>query len=228
MLYYAVAKGHQIGLFNTWDECKQHTHGYKGAIYKKFACKEDAEKFILDNSPKTEDMDCVESVSNVVFDADYYVYTDGACSNNGRENASAGIGIYFGENDARNVSQRIIGKQSNNTAELSAIIHLYDIIENDIKSGKKVCIVTDSEYAIKCCTTYGKKCAADNWKKSIPNKDMVMKLFEMYTDKPNIKILHVSAHTKNTDIHSIGNAGADKLANQSIGLCECPYTRLIH
>ena len=58
-------------------------------------------------------MDCIESVSNVVFDPDYYVYTDGACSNNGRENASAGIGIYFGENDARNASQRIIGKQSN-------------------------------------------------------------------------------------------------------------------
>jgi DNA-binding transcriptional regulator GbsR (MarR family) len=35
------------------------------------------------------------------FTPDYYVYTDGACSKNGKLNAKAGIGIYFGENDKR-------------------------------------------------------------------------------------------------------------------------------
>ena len=30
------------------------------------------------------------------FIPDYYVYTDGACSNNGKCNAQAGIGIFFG------------------------------------------------------------------------------------------------------------------------------------
>lgn len=219
MSYYAIAKGHNVGVFSTWDECKTHTHGYSGAVFKKFTSREDAEKFVTDTT------DVTPLADNIDFEADYYVYTDGACSNNGRENANAGIGIYFGENDARNVSQKVIGKQSNNTAELSAILHLYNIIETDINSGKKICIVTDSEYAIKCVTSYGKKCAADNWKKSIPNKDLVMKLFEMYKDKTNVKFLHIAAHTKNTDVHSIGNAGADKLANQSIGLDECPYTR---
>ena len=58
---------------------------------------------------------------------DYYVYTDGACSNNGSLNAKAGIGIYFGENDIRNVSQPVVGKQSNNTAELGSFIVLFDI-----------------------------------------------------------------------------------------------------
>jgi ribonuclease HI len=63
---------------------------------------------------------------------DYYVYTDGACSNNGRSNAIAGIGIFFGNNDPRNVSKRIEGKQTNNTAEMLAIIDTYEIIEQDI------------------------------------------------------------------------------------------------
>ena len=27
------------------------------------------------------------------------IYTDGACSNNGRANAKAGLGVYFGNND---------------------------------------------------------------------------------------------------------------------------------
>ena len=29
------------------------------------------------------------------------VFTDGACSNNGKPNAKAGLGVYFGENDQR-------------------------------------------------------------------------------------------------------------------------------
>ena len=53
------------------------------------------------------------------------VYTDGACSNNGKPNAIAGIGVYFSQNDPRNVSRRIVGKQSNNTSELSAIIEVF-------------------------------------------------------------------------------------------------------
>ena len=32
------------------------------------------------------------------------IYTDGACSNNGRPNAKAGFGVWFGENDERNKS----------------------------------------------------------------------------------------------------------------------------
>ena len=60
-----------------------------------------------------------------------YVYTDGACSNNGRPNAKAGLGVFFGDGDSRNVYKRIVGKQTNNVAELSAIIEAYHILEKD-------------------------------------------------------------------------------------------------
>ena len=63
------------------------------------------------------------------------VYTDGACSNNGRANAKAGLGIYFGENDPRNSSERIIGKQTNNTAELTAILRAAAILQREIMAG---------------------------------------------------------------------------------------------
>jgi ribonuclease HI len=146
---------------------------------------------------------------------DYYVYTDGACSNNGKKNALAGIGIYFGEQDNRNVSQRIDGKQTNNTAELGAILHLYTIIEKDILSGKKIGIVTDSIYAIRCATTYGKKCAYASWKMDIPNKEMVKKAYELY-NATKVEFIHVMAHTGNTDVHSLGNREADRLATNAI------------
>ena len=147
-----------------------------------------------------------------------YIYTDGACTKNGFKNAKAGIGIYFGENDPRNISQRIEGKQTNNTAELSAIIAAYKIIQKDINLKQdQVTIFTDSEYAIKCATTYGEKCDKKKWIEEIPNKELVQTLFQLHkTNKSNIKITHIRAHTNKTDIHSLGNANADRLANESL------------
>jgi ribonuclease HI len=159
----------------------------------------------------------------VDFISDYFVYTDGACSNNGRNNSNAGIGIFFGIDDPRNVSEKIEGKQTNNIAELKAIIKTYSIIENDILNGKKVTIVSDSEYSIKCVSSYGEKCYKKNWNVDIPNKELVKTAYEIYKDQPNIQFMHIRAHTNKSDIHSIGNDNADKLANVAIGLESCPY-----
>ena len=144
-----------------------------------------------------------------------YIYTDGSCSNNGYKDAAAGIGIYFGYQDSRNVSQRIEGKQTNNVAELGSILHLYTIIKDDIVSGKHIGIVTDSIYAIRCCTTYGKKCADAGWKKDIPNKEMVKNAYELYS-VTNVEFIHVMAHTRNNDVHSLGNKEADRLATSAL------------
>ena len=144
-----------------------------------------------------------------------YIYTDGSCANNGYKDAAAGIGIYFGPQDSRNVSQRIEGKQTNNVAELYAILKLYTMIEEDILAGKSIGIVTDSIYAIRCCTTYGKKCADAKWKKDIPNKDMVKRAYELYSGT-NVEFIHVMAHTGNTDVHSLGNKEADRLAKNAV------------
>ena len=148
---------------------------------------------------------------------DYYVYTDGACSNNGKENAKAGIGVYFQHNDSRNVSKRITGKQTNNRAELLAIIVSYFIIENDIEKGLSIVIVTDSEYAIRCFTSYGEKCEKQGWKKDIPNKELVQQGYELFKDTHGVSLMHIRAHTGATDVHSIGNAKADQLATQCLG-----------
>jgi ribonuclease HI len=238
MVFYAVANGRNNGIFLNWNDCNNSIKGYKNAIYKKFDIKEEAEKFIqinnqqIDNTKKQTQNNITsfftlinpkEAPENIDFIPDYYVYTDGACSNNGKSNALAGIGIFFGIEDTRNLSKKIEGKQTNNTAELSAIIETYYIIENDINSGKKIGIVTDSEYAIKCVSSYGEKCSKNNWNKDIPNKELVKTAYEIYKDKLNIKFIHIKAHTNNTDIHSSGNDNADKLANNAIGLESCPY-----
>lgn len=32
--FYAIKKGHRVGIVNTWAECQALTKGYSGAIYK--------------------------------------------------------------------------------------------------------------------------------------------------------------------------------------------------
>ena len=232
MTFYAVANGRTIGIFLNWNDCNNSVKKYKNALYKKFNTKEEADNFIKVNEKNIDDINnniqnhniIVNSKDdNIVFNPDYYVYTDGACSNNGKDNALAGIGIFFGINDNRNISKKIEGKQTNNTAELSAIIETYHIIENDILNGKKIAIVSDSEYAIKCVSSYGEKCYKKCWNVDIPNKDLVKIAYEMYKDKLNIQFIHIKAHTNNTDIHSFGNDNADKLANIAICLESCHY-----
>ena len=154
------------------------------------------------------------------------VYTDGACSNNGMSNAKAGIGIYFGENDLRNTSKRITGKQTNNTAELSAIIYVAKILKKEIEQQIPITIYSDSQYAIRCCTTYGKKLYTKNWKKGkkpIPNLILVKQAYLIYKDLATVQFVYIPAHTGKTDKHSVGNEGADRLANQAIGHESCMY-----
>ena len=229
MSFYAVANGRNIGIFETWSECSSSVKGYSHAKYKKFSTKEEAEQYIQGSQFQNTGENIDINDNNVVSDADdawtpdYYVYTDGACSHNGQANAEAGIGIFFGTNDVRNVSQRVDGKQTNNVAELSAVIQAYSIIEKDIVANKKVAIVSDSEYSLRCVSSYGEKCENGGWKESIPNCDLVKTAYELYKDKPNVRFIHIKAHTNNTDIHSFGNANADRLANEAIGLNGCPY-----
>jgi len=155
------------------------------------------------------------------------VYIDGACSNNGKEDAKAGYGVYFGKDDKRNECNVVLGKQTNNTAELTAFLRALEILEDEINNMIEINIYIDSEYVIKCATTFGKKLAENDWKtsnnKKPPNVELVKKIYELYSNTKTVKLHHIDAHTNNTDEHSLGNKEADKLANKSIGLDECPY-----
>jgi ribonuclease HI len=156
------------------------------------------------------------------------VFTDGACSNNGKGNAKAGLGVYFTENDPRNASKRIIGRQTNNVAELSAIIEVFTILSEEIELGEEIIIYSDSKIAMGWCTTTGQKYERGDWKKSsgeIPNVDLIKIGYGLCKANSNIKLAHIRAHTGLTDELSLGNEGADRLANEAIGCKSCPYDK---
>lgn len=51
-VFYAVAHGHKIGVFKTWEECQEATKDFKGAKFKKFDNEEDAKLFIENKNIK--------------------------------------------------------------------------------------------------------------------------------------------------------------------------------
>ena len=207
MSFYAVAQGKQCGIYHSWNECQENVKGFKGAKFKKFNNENDAKLFIENNQ-------CSENIQSM--DPDYFVYMDGACSKNGYEGAKGGLGIYFEENDPRNVSKKLEGKHTNNVAELQAMICAFSIVKEDLKQGKIITFVSDSEYAIKCATSYGKTQHLLLWEKDIPNKDLVKTLYELCNQYKNLQFLHIKAHTNKKDKHSLGNENADLLARNAV------------
>jgi ribonuclease HI len=215
-----------IGIDLSEKKVKEFEHISKGKIEGQktmfdFLNKKEPDKIISNFQEKETKLINICDVEK--YNIDYFVYTDGACANNGSDNAIAGLGIYFGENDPKNVSKKVVGKQTNNIAELQAIIDVFYIIKDDIDNDKKICIVSDSKYALSCVTEYGERQSINNWQKDIPNKELVKYGYELYKNQKNIYFMHIKAHTENNDVHSKGNNGADKLANKAIGFEECPY-----
>ena len=52
MKYYAVRTGKQPGIYESWTECREQTHGFSGAVFKAFEDKEAAELFLNETAPE--------------------------------------------------------------------------------------------------------------------------------------------------------------------------------
>ncbi|MGU8299624.1 ribonuclease H1 domain-containing protein [Clostridium perfringens] len=76
--YYAIAKGKSgiTKIVETWTECQKEVIGCKGAKYKSFASKEEAEKFISihENGGSFEEVKGNEEVKDDLI----YIYVDGS------------------------------------------------------------------------------------------------------------------------------------------------------
>ena len=91
------------------------------------------------------------------------IYTDGACIGNPGPGGWAAVIL------TKSNKKEIFGGEkltTNNRMELTATIKALeycDTNEGEQLTLKEIKIYTDSTYAIKCCTTYGEKCARKDW-----------------------------------------------------------------
>lgn len=156
------------------------------------------------------------------------IFTDGSTLNNQKKgNRCGGIGIFFGDNDKRNLSLSLKEskdlKVTNQVAELLACIYAIEKNINDIKN-YDITICTDSMYVLNSMTKWALKWEKNNWinskGKTVENLELIKNLFN-YTNNYNIKYKHIRAHQKepskdNDNYHFwYGNHMADKLAVQA-------------
>ena len=144
------------------------------------------------------------------------VFTDGACPNNGKGGARAGIGVWWNYGHKHNVSERVKGeKQTNNVGEIQAIVRAIRLA-CEMKNVRKLQINTDSEFTINSVTKWMSGWKKKGWRKAdgkeVANKEDFMILDEVLQkakdiEKVEIKWQHVRGHAGVE-----GNEEADKLA----------------
>lgn len=151
------------------------------------------------------------------------VFTDGACTNNGKINAKAGFGVHFPNKELKDISKPFtLAPITNQRSELYAIYIALNGIFKRYPNIKKIHLYSDSMYSIRCITEWIHNWKKNNWKtsnrKPVKNVDIIKAIDNIVSKHPNIiKYHHVRSHTGNSDLISIGNDVADRLATSGIG-----------
>lgn len=195
--YYAVRKGHNIGIYMTWDECKAQVNGFSGAEYKSFTNLEDAHEYM--------------NVQKKKIDTSLMAYVDGSFN---KETSTSGYGlalvvdneiIYCDKksfpghpyNSHRNVFGEIKGAEA---AILTAIEKGY----------KSVCIAYDYEGI--------EHWATGNWKTNYDLTREYRANFIEYSKQIDISFKKIKAHASEENGGDKFNDFVDTLAKASVGI----------
>lgn len=167
--FYVVWNGLTPGIYHTWDDCQAQIKGVKGAVYKSFDSKEEAERAYASpayeyvkrrthpvppcegggtDTAKQKVLPCREDLGGSPL---YALAVDAACS--GNPGPMEYRGVYLG--DGREIFHFGPVHGTNNIGEFLAIVHALALLD---KQGLKMTIYSDSRTAIswvrkKCCKT---------------------------------------------------------------------------
>lgn len=125
--YYAVKIGKTPGIYMTWDECREMTHGYPGAIYKSFKTLEEAKQFMggtagnsvmaAEKSTRTAQTDTELPEVYAFVDGSYNVATHvygygGFLIHHGQKEVLQGAGDEAEMASMRNVAGEVLGSKA--------------------------------------------------------------------------------------------------------------------
>ena len=153
--FYVVWNGLNPGIYRSWDDCQAQIKGVKGAVYKSFDSKEEAERAYA--SPAYSYMKKKADTPTFTLDTlppvveRYALAVDAACS--GNPGPMEYRGVYLG--DGKEIFHFGPVHGTNNIGEFLAIVHALAMLD---KQGLKMTIYSDSRTAIswvrkKCCKT---------------------------------------------------------------------------
>lgn len=176
MKYYAVRIGRNPGIYHTWDECKRETMGFKGASFKKFSTREDAEAFINEiEEKKTESAGKDELV----------VYVDGSYRDSDKSHS---YGVYmFNDEEEYTYSKRFF-KDSDMRNVSGEIKGAMRAMEEAAKLGKKKIYLHYDYEGIRSW-------ALGFWKTNKEGTIYYKDFYDSIRDKLEVKFIKVEAHT---------------------------------
>ncbi|QQT90495.1 ribonuclease H family protein [Peptoniphilus harei] len=176
MKYYAVRIGRNPGIYHTWDECKRETMGFKGASFKKFSTREDAEAFI--NEVEEEKKEFAEKDELVV-------YVDGSYRN---KDKSHSYGVYmFNDEEEYTYSKRFFkdSEMRNVSGEIKGAMRA---MEEAVKLGKKKIYLHYDYEGIRSW-------ALGFWKTNKEGTIYYKNFYDSIKDKLEVKFIKVEAHS---------------------------------
>lgn len=146
--YYTVWKGVSPGVYDHWETCKQQIVNFKGALYKSFATKEEAQNaFKKKYSDYLTTKQSYKDFSEVIKDS---ICVDAASSGNPGAMEYQGVETI---SKKKLFSQGPFEKGTNNIGEFLAIVHALAFLK---KRNSTIPIYSDSMTAISWVTK--KKC----------------------------------------------------------------------
>jgi ribonuclease HI len=224
--FYAVLKGHKVGIFSTWAACQAATKGYSGAAFKSFPTKEEADVYLgntstLAGAPSVKSTRAPATSSTpegltvvLAYQFPVQIYTDGACDPNPGATGS-GLVVY----EHGKLTTLKYGYHSpngtNNTAELIALREAIKLARHYLEKGLPVEILSDSDYSLKAVFVWSEGWKKKNWTKGgsapIQNLELIKECYALSRALiGKVQMTHVRAH-----LGTEGNELADRLSVQA-------------
>ena len=160
----------------------------------------------------------------------FHIFTDGACTDNGKKSARGGYGVHFYSSPDRSldITEALMASepQTNNRGELRAIQAALEFVDTNreelYSKFNTITVWSDSEYSINCLTKWLAKWRKSGWVKSdggeIQNLDLIRSISDQLQRNPKVMLQHVKAHQVGKE-HLFpwsGNHIADELARKGV------------
>ncbi len=194
--FYAVKKGKKIGIYNTWNDCKEQVNGFSGAEYKSFETLNEAKDYIEDKKNEAfKNLDsCLEAYVDGSYEHCIRAYGSGVVIL--KDNKVEKTYSTKGENESLVSMRNVAGEIE------AAKIAMQYCINNNVEN---LTLYFDYEGIEKWCN--------GAWKANKEGTIDYKKFYDSIKNKLNVKFVKVKAHSGNKY-----NEEADRLAKASIGI----------
>ncbi len=194
-MYYAVKKGRETGIFESWEECQKQITGFSGAEFKKFKELYQAEEYLSISELNIEKNDDLNGL---------HAYIDGSFSTKLQETGYGAVILYNGEviHTIKGSSKKYIDMR-NVAGELFAVaVSIKWAVENGYKS-----ITLHHDYSGIAHWAKGE------WKRKQEGTINYKKFIDDISEKINISFVKVKGHSG--DLY---NDMADELAKEALNI----------